>query len=102
MAAALEYLADSAVEIDASGNGEDIRYNEDDAMNALMVFMHVVNNVAIHKYEDEGTPVKRSLPHHIKQAKDLRLWFMRMVGVDPHKYFGSPFPYDPNIMPPLH
>lgn len=92
MAAALDFLSGSALEMDAAGASEDIRYTEDDAINALLIFMHIVNNVAIHKYEDHQTPMRRSLPHHIKQAKEMRKWFIRMVGVDPHRYFTPQIP----------
>lgn len=90
MAEAIEYLSDEAIELDAAGKSEEIRYNEDDAINALILFMHITNNVAIHRYHDKGTPIERSLPHHIKQGKELRQWFIRMVGIDPHKYYASP------------
>ena len=89
MAMLLDDLSNVALTLDAKNESSEIRYHEDDVINALTIFMHVCGNFAIHQYIDKKIEAPKSLKHHIKCAEKLRKWMIDMTGIDPHKYFSQ-------------
>ena len=67
--------------------GASIRYDESDAMNALQIFMHVCNNIAIHGYMDNGTPLEETLPIHEEKGRKLAEVFKELTGIDSRTFY---------------
>lgn len=87
MAGLLSDVSEECLRLDVSGKSDNIRYQEVDVMNALIIFMHVCNNVAIHNYNDKGMAIDKSLEIHKKHGLQLRRFVKRMTGIDPSKYY---------------
>jgi len=83
----LEKTASACLKLDASEKSDNIRYQDVDVMNALLIFMHICNNVAIHNYMDKGIPIDKSIGKHMKHGLQLRKFVKSMTGVDPSKFY---------------
>lgn len=86
----LDELGDVCLTLDADNTSADIAYTEDDAMNALIIFMHVTSNIAIHRHMREGMKPSKQMSLHIRQAEILRTVFTDITGIDPRQFYKRP------------
>lgn len=85
----LEAAANIALEMDASNESADIRYTDADAMNALLVFSHVVSNIGIHRMLEDSAPWSESGQIAISEARARHLAqvFREITGIDSTTYY---------------
>lgn len=90
VSARLDELSDDTLSIDADEVGDEISYTEQDAMNALQIFMHVCSNISIHHYMKSGIPLHDTVPAHVKKAKKLSILFKEFTGIDSRTFYNPP------------
>ena len=83
MAQVLDELASATLEIDTSDNPEKIRYTDEDIMNVLQIFNHVIGNFTIHRMIDEN----RGDKEYVLCWKELADWFLKVTGVNSRTYY---------------
>lgn len=89
MAQVLDELSSATLELDASMESEDIRYTEEDVMNALQIAMHVWQNAQIHNgFDKEGiTNMKDWSKRNLGVWKRLSALVYEITGVNSRTYY---------------
>lgn len=86
----LEELGGVCLSLDADNTSAEIAYTDQDAMNALIIFMHVTSNVSIHRNIRDGMLPQKQIGLHIRHAEILRSIFTDITGIDPRQFYKSP------------
>lgn len=87
MATGLDLLCDLSLAMDAEGEGAQLRYNDEDAMNALQVFMHVTQNILFHNMCDKGIHGDPAVRIATKRAHELKRCFYGLTGIDSGTFY---------------
>ena len=77
----LKEWADIMLEIEARDKAYMLHYNEQDLVNAMYVFEHVLSNVAIHN----GSITPETIDKATQMGEDLREYVKKYTGLDTHE-----------------
>lgn len=77
----LKEWADIMLEIEARNKAYMLHYNEQDLVNAMYVFEHVLSNVAIHN----GSITPETIDKATQMGEDLREYVKKYTGLDTHE-----------------
>jgi hypothetical protein len=88
----LDELSMLLLTLDADEESYNIRYTEADAMNATLIFMHVLGNIAIHRMLDQQIPMEEACKKHEEHGKRIRQIVKEITDCDPHEFYKSPLP----------
>lgn len=85
----LNAIASSCLHLDAENESAKIRYGDEDIMNALHIFAHVIGNASIHRMIDA-----KETKHgkYVSQMKALSAIVKEMTGVDSREYYKKASP----------
>ena len=87
IASILDKLCDTTLHLDAENESADIRYNEDDVMNALQIFSHVTGNYTIHRLMDKNGHDMDKADQMIKHYKKLSEWLLKTTGINSRTFY---------------
>ena len=77
----LKEWADIMLEIEARNKAYMLHYNEQDLVNAIYIFEHVLSNIAIHN----GSITPETIDKAIQMGGDLREYVKKYTGLDTHE-----------------
>ena len=77
----LKEWADIMLEIEARDKAYMLHYNEQDLVNAMYIFEHVLSNIAIHN----GSITPETIDKATQMGEDLREYVKKYTGLDTHK-----------------
>lgn len=77
----LKEWADIMLEIEARNKAYMLHYNEQDLVNAMYIFEHVLSNVAIHN----GSITPENVDKATEMGRDLREYVKKYTGLDTHE-----------------
>ena len=78
---ALKEWSDIMLEIEARNKAHLLHYNEQDLVNAMYIFEHVLFNVAIHN----GSITPENVDKATEMGRDLREYVKKYTGLDTHE-----------------
>lgn len=77
----LKEWADIMLEIEARNKAYMLHYNEQDLVNAMYIFEHVLSNIAIHN----GSITPETIDKATQMGEDLREYVKKYTGLDTHE-----------------
>ena len=77
----LKEWADIMLEIEARNKAYLLHYNEQDLVNAMYIFEHVLSNVAIHN----GSITPENVDKATEMGRNLREYVKKYTGLDTHE-----------------
>ena len=77
----LKEWADIMLEIEARNKAYMLHYNEQDLVNAMYIFEHVLSNIAIHN----GSITPETIDKATQMGKELREYVKKYTGLDTHE-----------------
>ena len=77
----LKEWADIMLEIEVRNKAYMLHYNEQDLVNVIYIFEHVLSNVAIHN----GFITPETIDKATQMGEDLREYVKKYTGLDTHK-----------------
>lgn len=77
----LKEWADVMLKIETRDKAYMLHYNEQDLVNAMYIFEHILSNIAIHN----GSITPETIDKAIQMGEDLREYVKKYTGLDTHK-----------------
>lgn len=77
----LKEWTDIMLEIEARNKAYMLHYNEQDLVNAMYIFEHVLSNIAIHN----GSITPETIDKATQMGEDLREYVKKYTGLDTHE-----------------
>ena len=79
----LDLIAIHLLEVAVDNIDSNFIYTKEDAMNAVIIFSHVIGNISNHKSLKEKISLKKGSAKAELFGKEIRTLFMNMTGIDP-------------------
>lgn len=83
----VKVLAFEALKLDSDGEAVDYHYTDEDIMNAIMMFNHIVGNRLYHNNYNENTPIEKSIKVSENFGMDMHNLLLRHGIIDTYKYY---------------
>lgn len=81
-------LSDMTLNLDSTNQSADIRYTDEDVMNVLHIFNHIVSNYVIHHiYQDKKVPLQKASDRQFEFGSKMREFIREFTGIDPATYY---------------
>jgi len=83
----LNEMASAMLELDAGDKSKHIRYTDEDVMNAVHIFSHVLSNMSIHRMMDDGEDIVSSMQKMIVSGEKISEIVKYMTDIDTKEFY---------------